>query len=56
MVYGHTNAPYEYNISIDNIKIEQINCIKFLGVYFIVNSHGLNMRILYILKLQRIFQ
>lgn len=33
MVFSHTNAPCEYNISIDNTNIEQINCIKFLGVY-----------------------
>ena len=44
MIFGHTNAPCEYNISIHNIKIEQVNCIKFLGIYIlIVNSHGLNM-------------
>ena len=33
MVFGQTNAPCEYKISIDNIKIEQVNCIKFLGIY-----------------------
>ena len=33
MVFGQPNAPCEYKISIDNIKIEQVNCIKFLGIY-----------------------
>ena len=33
MVFGHTNAPCEYNIPIDSIKIEQVNCIQFLGIY-----------------------
>ena len=39
MVLGHTSAPCEYNTSIDNINAEQVNCIKFLGVYIlIINS------------------
>ena len=56
MVFGHTNAPCEYNISIDNINIEQVNYIKFLGIYtdckLTWSQHVNTIHI----KLQRIFQ